>query len=174
MKIGYVVTTHPFFIYIPMSYTHVPLNVVPFSLCLAVRHANLSHAVLKVSSVAHGSVLDVGSVIIYGVDAVMQKLRYLAAVSYAETYESEYANGCIERLVVGRQDVAFGLEQRIEVVHKRREQLEKSGVEGGVQLVSLFAGELGGACQLSQFGVLSVFDALYDLLANVFQLVNVD
>lgn len=138
------------------------------------RHANLSHAVLKVSPVAHGSVLDVGSVIIYGVDAVMQKFRYLAAVSYAETYECEYANGCIERLVVGRQDVAFGFEQCIKVVHKRREQLQESGVEGGVQLVSLFAGELDGACQLSQFGVLSVLDALYDLLANVFQLVNVD
>lgn len=87
----------------------------------------------------------------------MQKFRYLAAVSYTETYECEYANGCIERLVVGRQDVAFGFEQCIKVVHKRREQLQESGVEGGVQLVSLLAGELGGACQLSQFGVLSVF-----------------
>ena len=89
----------------------------------------------------------------------MQKFGYLAAVSYAETYECEYANGCIERLVVGRQDVAFWVEQCIKVVHKRREQLQESGVEGGVQLVSLLAGELGGACQLSQFGVLSVLYA---------------
>ena len=43
----------------------------------------------------------------------MQKFSYLAAVSYAETYECEYANGSIERLVVGRQDVAFWFEQCI-------------------------------------------------------------
>jgi ATP-dependent RNA helicase DeaD len=61
-------------------------------------------------------------------DAVMQKFRYLAAVSYAETYECEYANGCIERLVVGRQNVAFGVEQCIKVVHKRREQQQDSGI----------------------------------------------
>ena len=103
----------------------------------------------------------------------MQKLCYLAAVSYAETYKGKDAYGCVERVVVGLGYPALLFKKSVEVGYKGGEQLQEGCVEVCVQLVRLLVAELGRACKLYKLGILLVFNPLDNLLANILELVDV-
>ena len=106
------------------------LDTHNFKLCIfCIWHTYLPYSVLKLRTVAQGSVLDVCPVIVYCVDAVVQKFCNLAAVGYAESDKGENAYYGVERLVVGWHNAVLWFQQRVELVDKGREQLQECVVE---------------------------------------------
>ena len=120
------------------------LDTHNFKLCIfCIWHTYLSHSVLKLCTVAQGSILDVGPIIVNCVDAIVQKFCYLAAVGYAEPDECEDAYYGVERLVVGWHNTVFWFQQSVELVDKRREELQECVVEVLIQFVGFLACEVG-------------------------------
>ena len=81
-------------------------------------HADQLDLWFKVIAVAQGAVLDFCTVIIDGVDRVVQELGDAAAVLDAQADEGKDAQVSAQHPLVGQGDAAFGLQQGIEIVHE--------------------------------------------------------
>ena len=73
----------------------------------------LPYILLKGIFVVDGTFLDMCSVVVDGVDTVMQELRYFAAVGDAQSDKGEDADRGGELFLLGLLNAFFGAQQRI-------------------------------------------------------------
>ena len=76
-----------------------------------------------------------GVFVVDGVDTVMQELRYFAAVVDAQSDKGEDADRGGELFLLGLFYALFGAQQGIEGIEEMGEELEKGGVEVGVEFL---------------------------------------
>ena len=94
----------------------------------------LPYILLEGVFVVDGTFLDMCSVVVDGVDTVMQELRYFAAVGDAQSDKGEDADRGGELFLLGFYAL-FWAQQGIEGIEKMGEELEKGGVEVGVEFL---------------------------------------
>ena len=95
----------------------------------------LTYILLKGIFVVDGSLFDMRPVVIDGGDAIMQELRYFAAVGDAQSDKGEDADRGGELFLLGLFYALFWAQQGIEGIEKMGEELEKGGVEVGVEFL---------------------------------------
>lgn len=97
--------------------------------------SDLPYILLEGVFVVDGTFLDMCSVVVDGVDTVMQELRYFAAVGDAQSDKGEDADRGGELFLLGLFYALFGAQQGIEGIEEMGEEMEKGGVEVGVEFL---------------------------------------
>ena len=93
--------------------------------------SDLPYILLEGVFVVDGTFLDMCSVVVDGVDTVMQELRYFAAVCDAQSDKGEDADRGGELFLLGLFYALFGAQQGIEGIEEMGEELEKGEVDKG-------------------------------------------
>jgi len=88
-------------------------------------HADGFNLIFEVVTIADSAILGAGSVVVDGVDRVVQKLGNLAAVVDSKSDEGKDADGGVELIVLGELNLGLRLQQGIKIVHKVGEQVQE-------------------------------------------------
>ena len=129
---------------------------------LSARHSDFLDMLLEVLTVADGSVLHTGPVVVDGVDGIVEELGNLAAVLNTETDEGEDADGRRELAFLEFFNAFFGAQQLIEISYEIREEMEEGAVEIDVQLFEFPVAEFLRTRDLVEFLKLTVLGELVD------------
>lgn len=95
----------------------------------------LPYILLEGVFVVDGTFLDMCSVVVDGVNAIMQELSNLTTVGDAQSDEGEDADRGGELFLLGLFYALFGAQQGIEGIEEMGEEMEKGGVEVGVEFL---------------------------------------
>ena len=97
--------------------------------------SDLPYILLEGVFVVDGTFLDMCPVVVDGVDAVMQELRYFAAVGDAQSDKGEDTDRGGELVLLGLFYALFRAQQGIEGIEEMGEEMEKGRVEVGIELL---------------------------------------
>ena len=134
----------------------------------------LPYILLEGVFVVDGTFLDMCSVVVDGVDTVMQELSYLAAVGDAQSDKGEDADRGGELFLLGLFYALFGAQQGIEGIEEMGEELQEGRIEVGIKLLQIFFLKVLRTGHFVEFVVLACLQLLVHSLAQILYLGDID